>query len=219
MLQDIFHFRRAALLMGITGCLFACSSSRSLFVAHPAAAVDTGAAARIRVDTVTSVKVSYNPLQIKYGYALHVPPDSIVNLRLYTFIEDWLGVPFKWGGTDKRGIDCSAFVQRLFLEVYGIHVPRTSVEQLLTQRVEAFRSTSYLSEGDLVFFRTMNNKIVSHVGVYLQNGLFINCSSSGGVNVGSLDNAYWKKCFAACGRVKASLAKTAGSLVEGRDNR
>jgi cell wall-associated NlpC family hydrolase len=145
-------------------------------------------------------------LQVKFGKQLSVPPENIKNNRLYGFIEDWLGIPYQWGGMNERGIDCSAFVQRLYKEVYDIHIPRTSLEQYYTEWVELYKNTTYLNEGDLVFFKTMNNNnAVTHVGFYLQNGYFVNASSSKGVSIAKLNDPYWKVKYRACGRLKSKF--------------
>ena len=153
------------------------------------------------------IKKVNSPLQVKYAGYLNVSPDSIVNIKLYAFIDRWLNTPYKWGGNDERGIDCSAFLQRLFGEVYGLKLPRTSIEQLLTRCVECFRSPRYLSQGDIIFFKTVQNKPVSHVGVYLQNNRFVNSSSSKGVSIGNLNDPYWKSRYVVSGRINVSLAK------------
>lgn len=153
------------------------------------------------------VKKVNSPLQVKYAGYLNVSPDSIVNIKLYAFIEQWINTPYKWGGTDERGIDCSAFLQRLFSEVYGLKLPRTSIEQLLTRSVECFRSPQFLAEGDIIFFRTVRNKPVSHVGIYLQNNRFINSSSSKGVSIGGLNDPYWKARYVVAGRINVSLVQ------------
>jgi lipoprotein Spr len=153
------------------------------------------------------VKNENKALQVKYAQYLSIPPDSITNIKLYSFIDKWLYTPYKWGGTDERGIDCSAFLQRLFTEVYNLKLPRTSVDQLLAKCVEPFKSAACLSEGDIVFFRTMENRLVSHVGIYLHNYMFVNSSSSKGVSIGSLNDPYWRRRFVVAGRVIASLAK------------
>jgi lipoprotein Spr len=110
--------------------------------------------------------------------------------------------PYKWGGVDERGIDCSAFLQKLFSEVYFIHIPRTSVEQFYAERVDKFKSSKYLVEGDLVFFHTIADRPISHVGLYLHNGMFINSSSSKGVSLASLNDPYWRKRYVGAGRIK-----------------
>lgn len=148
---------------------------------------------------------TYNALQQKYARFLSISPDKITNSRLYGFIDNWLATPYEWGGIDKNGIDCSAFIQKLLSEVYTIIIPRTSIQQFFNNYIEKFKSKDYLSEGDLVFFRTMDDKVVSHVGVYLNNRMFINSSSSKGVSIASLDDPYWKKRYIAAGRVKTNM--------------
>lgn len=154
-------------------------------------------------ETVKSNK-TYTDLQIKYAGYLNVMPEKITNTRLYTFIDEWLYTPYKWGGMDKHGIDCSAFMQKLLQEVYNIHIPRTSVDQFFHDWVDRFGSSEYLAEGDLVFFKTMKGKLISHVGLYLGNRMFVNSSSSKGVSIGNLDDPYWKTKYVAAGRLKRS---------------
>ncbi len=149
-------------------------------------------------------------LQEKYGRFLNVPAEQVTNLVLYRFIDQWLHTPYKWGGTTKNGIDCSAFVQRLLSEVYNINIPRTSLDQFDADWIERFGSTRALSEGDLIFFRTMEEKIVSHVGLYLSNRMFIN-SSSKGVSIASLDDPYWRSRYVAAGRVKPGNLRSAAN--------
>lgn len=144
-------------------------------------------------------------LRVKYAAWLKTKPDSLQNIALYQFIDKWMNTPYRWGGTDEKGIDCSAFMQRLLQDVYNIPVPRTSVEQFFTKNVEPFHDGHYFAEGDLVFFATIPGKPVSHVGFYLQNRVFVNASSSQGVSLANLDDPYWKKRYVAAGRVKRSL--------------
>ena len=146
----------------------------------------------------------YDSIQLKYADFLKVQPDQLRDIGLYHFIERWLNTPYKWGGVDERGIDCSAFLQRLFADVYLIQIPRTSIQQFFTEKVERFKSAKYLSEGDLVFFKTMDDKYISHVGLYLHNDMFVNSSSSKGVSIASLKDPSWKKRYVASGRLKMS---------------
>ena len=116
------------------------------------------------------------------------------NASLYTGIDEWLGTRYRLGGTTKDGIDCSAFVQILYITQFGINIPRTAREQYdATNRI----SRTELKEGDLVFFNTQGG--VSHVGLYLQNNKFVHASSSG-VTISDLFEPYWERRFIGVGR-------------------
>jgi lipoprotein Spr len=145
----------------------------------------------------------------KYAAYMKIDPDSLSNILLYTFIDKWLKTPYKYGGNDEKGIDCSGFIQRLLSDVYNIQVPRTSAQQFFTKNVEPFHDKTYFSEGDLVFFCTVPGNPISHVGMYLHNRYFINASTSSGVSLASLDDPYWKKRFVAAGRVRIGKRETA----------
>ena len=131
-----------------------------------------------------------NPLRLSYS-----PGD---NRQLYEAINSWLGVPYKYGGTDRNGIDCSAFVGTVYKKVYRKTLHRTANEML--RDVELI-SKSQLREGDLLFFTNSKGK-VSHVGIYLKDGLFAHSSTSAGVCVSRTDDTYWSKHFYKGGRVK-----------------
>lgn len=137
-------------------------------------------------------------LQTKYAAMLNTDPSHIQNEKLYEYIDDWYGTRYKYGGTTKSGIDCSAFVQSLFAAVYGISLPRTSQYQFkATKRI----STTQLKEGDLLFFHTrQRHRGVNHVGIYLQNNKFIQASSSGGVMISDLYDPYYVQHLIGAGR-------------------
>jgi len=133
----------------------------------------------------------------KYSSMIDVMPNQISNVMLYRFIDEWYGVKYRMGGTTKKGVDCSAFVQHLYQYVFGYDILRTACLQFS----EAKRiSKDELKEGDLVFFR-VNTSRISHVGVYLRNNFFVHSASSKGVSIANLSNAYWSKYFAGGGRI------------------
>ena len=142
-------------------------------------------------------------LQVKYSVLLNTPAEEVRNIKMFEFIDDWYGTPYRLGGTTKKGIDCSAFSQFLFSAVYGLSIPRTAREQYsLTNRI----SRTKLKEGDLIFFNTRGN--ISHVGIYLQNNKFVHASTSGGVMISDIFDEYWASKFVGVGRLKES-----GSVV------
>ncbi|HET9747345.1 MAG TPA: C40 family peptidase [Chitinophagaceae bacterium] len=138
-------------------------------------------------------------IQIKYAVLLNTPAEEVKNLKMFEFIDDWYGTPYRLGGTTKKGVDCSAFTQFLFSSVYGLSIPRTAREQYdLTSRI----SRTELKEGDLIFFNTRGT--VSHVGVYLQNNKFVHASTSGGVMISHIFDEYWARKFVGVGRLKTA---------------
>ena len=135
-------------------------------------------------------------IQFKYALLLDMEVEQIQNLHLFRVIDEWLGTRYKLGGSNKDGIDCSAFMQVMFSALYGISLPRTAREQYhLSKRI----SRTELKEGDLVFFNTTGG--VSHVGMYLQNNKFVHASSSG-VTISDLFDDYWMRKLVGVGRIE-----------------
>jgi lipoprotein Spr len=133
----------------------------------------------------------------KYASMINVMPNQISNVMLYRFIDEWYGVKYRMGGTTKKGVDCSAFVQHLYQYVFGYNILRTACLQFKESKKIA---KDDLKEGDLVFFKIGTSRI-SHVGVYLRNNFFVHSASSKGVSIANLSNAYWSRYFAGGGRI------------------
>ncbi|GAK20238.1 LOW QUALITY PROTEIN: cell wall-associated hydrolase [Vibrio sp. JCM 19052] len=112
------------------------------------------------------------------------------NQDLFQFFNEWEGTPYRLGGTKNSGIDCSAFVQKAFVEAYQMSLPRTTRQQS-KQGVEM--SWSDAQQGDLVFFKTRRSTY--HVGIYLGNKQFMHASTSKGVIISRIDNPYWASKF------------------------
>ena len=150
-------------------------------------------------ESVSSSSIeTFSPLQYKYAMMMDVDVESLKNLSLLGFIDNWFGTRYHLGGTTKRGIDCSALTSALLLAVYGFNVPRTARQQYdATEHIDK----DELKEGDLVFFDTRGG--VSHVGIYLENDYFFQASSHG-VTISSLDDEYYAKRFICGGRVEDS---------------
>jgi hypothetical protein len=113
-----------------------------------------------------------------------------------------LGVPYKLGGDGLTGIDCSAFVRRMFSSV-GVPLPRTAREQYDAGRRI---SREELTTGDLVFFRTkQHEQSPTHVGIFMGNGQFIHASAlnKGGVRIDSLSADFYNARFIGGARIRA----------------
>lgn len=138
----------------------------------------------------------------KYAAILGVDKSNIQNGRLYAFVEQWMGTPYKFGGEDKDGVDCSGLTQLLEQQVYGINIPRSTSQQI---NVIKRKYEEKLVEGDLLFF-DYDGKKFSHVAVYLQNGYYVHASSSKGVIITKLHDPYTYKYFSRCGSIKPDTA-------------
>lgn len=140
-------------------------------------------------------------LKKKYATQLGVEEKSITNLKLYRFVDEWYGVPYKYGGKTKSGVDCSGFASALLRDVYAISLAGSA--QTMYESCDHVAEKN-LQEGDLVFFK-INSKNVSHVGVYLQNRRFVHASTKRGITINNLDEAYYKKYFFKGGRPKSTV--------------
>lgn len=142
----------------------------------------------------------------KYSAIMAVNKTDIQNGRLYEFIDQWMGTPYKFGGEDRDGVDCSGLAQLLEQQVYNINIPRSTSEQIT---VIKRKYEEDLVEGDLVFF-DYDGKKFSHVGIYLQNGYYVHASASKGVIITQLHDPYTYKYFSRCGSVITDPGYTAG---------
>lgn len=104
--------------------------------------------------------------------------------------QEWKNTKYKYGGTTKNGVDCSAFVQNTFQSKFNIRLPRTTKLQVnVGEEIEI----EDLKTGDLVFFKTGYNQ--RHVGIYLSNGDFLHASTKNGVTISNLNNPYYSRNF------------------------
>lgn len=133
---------------------------------------------------------------------LGVSNKEVKNSKLYSFINEWYGAPYKYGGCRKSGVDCSCFTDILYERVYGYKAARTTAE--IFKGCDKVNMKS-IKEGDLLFFIT-NGRSISHVGVYLKSSKFVHASTSRGVIISDLNEAYYKKNFHSAGRLKHSIS-------------
>jgi probable lipoprotein NlpC len=159
---------------------------------------DTSTTSITNVDTV---KV-YDSLQMYFGDKLSVPYDSILDIKLYSFIKENLGK--KCYGNSKSGFNCEGFLSKLYTDVYKIDFPVTPPLQMKFKNIELFKDSSYLKQGDVIFFNYSLKEPdkISHTGLYLQNGYFLAATYNEGVVITKLNSKYWSKHFVAAGRLE-----------------
>ncbi len=130
----------------------------------------------------------------KPARSVHQPNE--VTQRLEQAFTHWKGTPYRLGGSDRRGMDCSAFVRQAYQEAFDIRLPRTTREQ---QRVGQGIHSRWLRPGDLLFFRPARGN--RHVGIYMGDNQFIHASTSAGVTRSRLDDRYWRRSLTGARRV------------------
>ena len=139
-------------------------------------------------------------IQFKYALLLDREVESITNSKFFESVEYWWGTRYRYGGTTKYGIDCSSYTGHVYESAFNFKLPRTAREQYaMCVKVNRFN----LREGDLVFFNTRGG--VSHVGIYISDGYFTHSSSSSGVTISNLDEAYYSRKYIGGGRVIAPI--------------
>ncbi|WCT14669.1 C40 family peptidase [Mucilaginibacter jinjuensis] len=137
----------------------------------------------------------------KYAVIMDVNKSDIQNGRLYNFIEEWTGTPYRFGGLDKNGIDCSGLAYLLEQQVYGVNIPRMTSQQI---NVIKRKYEDELQEGDLVFF-DFDGKKFSHVGIYLQNGYVVHASTRRGVIIVKLRDPSMYRYFSRAGSIMQTV--------------
>jgi cell wall-associated NlpC family hydrolase len=110
----------------------------------------------------------------------------------------FLGAPYRLGGSSVRGLDCSAFVKKMY-QFFDISLPRTAREQAQVGRKVA---RDELKEGDLIFFNT--RRAFGHVGIYIGNNEFVHAAAGKArmVKIDTLEKPYYDKRFVKAVRVK-----------------
>ncbi|MDX1472636.1 MAG: NlpC/P60 family protein [Reinekea sp.] len=110
--------------------------------------------------------------------------------RLEKVYAEYKGSPYRYGGTDRSGFDCSGFIGVAYSEAFNINTPRTT-EKISTAGIPVRRDQ--LQAGDILIFKTSVKQL--HAGIYTSDGHFIHASTSQGVIKSNLNNQYWQQRY------------------------
>ena len=119
--------------------------------------------------------------------------------KLGKFINEWLGVRYRLGGSTKKGIDCSQFTKRLYRDVYNLSLQDVAYKQWnQTKRIKK----DSLQVGDIVFFRSKQSPSGWHCGIYIGNNRFVHAANkSEGVKISTLDEPRYLRSYKGAGRL------------------
>ena len=131
-----------------------------------------------------------------FSQIMGVAASSTSNTKMYQFIYDWIGTPYRLGGDTKKGIDCSKFAAQLYEQVFNTSIGYNS--RNIYSNVDKV-SKNNLQPGDFVFFK-IRSKSITHIGVYIGDNKFAHASSSRGVMISNLEDSYWKRYYYNGGR-------------------
>lgn len=147
-------------------------------------------------EEIAAVKVQPAKSAIEELNNIHMMAMNSFVTQVLSEAESYLGVPYRYGGTTRNGIDCSSFVQSVF-QMFNHELPRVSAAQAKEGEIVHKED---LRAGDLVFFATNGGSRVSHVGIVHNVSdegeiEFIHASTSQGVIVTPLSSNYWSKRY------------------------
>lgn len=131
----------------------------------------------------------------KNNYTFDLPGYDYTTIREKMLMEiiKYLGTPYKYGGNTKDGIDCSAFTQTVYRDVFNISLERSA--RLQYKQGEVIEKGDELKYGDLVFFNTRQRVKPGHVGIYIGDNLFAHASTKKGVTITAFDYDYYKRTY------------------------
>ena len=130
------------------------------------------------------------------GYS-NLTPKGINRDAVLLDAVSFLGVPYKYGGNSKQGVDCSGLTCNVYESALNKKLPRSTLEQYHSGTPVPKTGLQF---GDLVFFNTTGTR-PSHVGIYIEDDLFVHASVVSGVTISSLESTYYKNRYVGARRI------------------
>jgi len=178
------------LLSLIAGCMSVPQPQENrpeaIAVTAPAPAPVIPAASAAATDTTAAASIETPLIKASVGEEIALRAIALV------------GKPYRYGGADLDGFDCSGLVFFIH-QALGYTVPRTAAQQ---QQAALRIKKAELQPGDLLFFKTTRSKRVSHVGVYVGDNRFVHAPQSGKlIELRTLDDQYYGPRLVSSGRL------------------
>ncbi|MBZ0199551.1 MAG: C40 family peptidase, partial [Ignavibacteriaceae bacterium] len=166
-------------------------------------------------------RLAYIPSNNVQDYSNWLKQLTVTQDKLVDDAKSMMGLPYLWGGTSIKGVDCSGFTKTIYF-LNGVMLPRDASQQVnVGELIDTKNGFDNLQPGDLLFFGTKETETkkekVVHVGMYIGNKEFIH--SSGMVRINSLDSTkenfseYRFRTFIRAKRILSSLEKNGVKLL------
>lgn len=138
----------------------------------------------------------------KYSIIMEVMPKEIRDYKLYSYLDEWIGTPYKQQMLEKQvGVEASYFIQALYSDIYKETFPKTPDGIFRSKSLQLFTGRTFLKEGDILFFRYDKFHPISDVGIYLHNDRILACTAKG-LNIYDFNDEYFQLRYVAAGRLK-----------------
>ena len=138
----------------------------------------------------------------KYSIIMEVMPKEIRDYKLYSYLDEWIGTPYKQQMLEKQvGVEAAYFVQALYSDIYKETFPKTPDGIFRSKSLQLFTGRTFLKEGDILFFRYDKFHPISDVGIYLHNDRILACTNNG-LNIYNFNDEYFQLRYVAAGRIK-----------------
>ncbi|MFG6148349.1 C40 family peptidase [Halobacillus sp. B23F22_1] len=138
------------------------------------------------------------------------PPDIAEDNNIVAGAQQYLGVPYEFGGETPNGFDCSGFVQYVFEKVSDIYLPRTTDQQWKTGEEIGVED---IQPGDVLFYSDTYREGISHNGIYIGGGQFIHASRTQEVTISYVSEEYWQEKFTGVKRFNQLKINSDESIV------